>query len=251
MRIDRQIVFRWSVWGAAADLLELLLHSVGTFHRWFGSSAHYVVCTDQRSKVIDLFNGLVEVVSVRGSPFDVAARAPWRKWGPAVRLFPGRTEIYVDSDIFVIGDPYELRQFANEPGDAFMAMQEARKQPLYGLFKDLVAPDLPAINAGLFAQQPRADLTDDLLRQLTWWKGKVEGLGGYHDEQGAVAAALAGHFQSSRARVLPRERYMIVSPWSNSELQDLSEIAIIHATCPNHPAFTRFRRTILANSDFA
>jgi hypothetical protein len=246
------VVFRWAAWGELSRSPHLLRHSVGTFHRWFGSGARYVVCTDEPLSIRRAFGGLVDVVSMGESPFDVPARTPWKKWNPAVRLFPGETEVQVDSDVFVVGDPHELRVFVNGPGDGFLVMRESRPEAMYGVFQEWVAADLPPINIGLVGQQPRADLTDDLSLAFARWRSHVRGdLGQFHDEQGAIASALAPHFRSGRARVLPAERYKIVSPRSNPDLADLQGVAMIHATWPNHPAFERFRDTILANSDCA
>lgn len=240
------MLFRWSVWDGKHDSYEMLRHSVGTFRACFGNSAQYVVYTDEPWHVAATLGYTAEVRGYDEYPnslFDFDSKSTWRKWSPAVRVTQDETEVYVDSDVFVVGEPDELRRFcAGEPGDRFLAMQEsAGARWCFGRLEPQVPADAPFINAGLIGQQPHANLTEDLMDQYKWWRANVPPeLATFHDEQGAVVAALARHLTAGRVELLPQHRYRIVSPRSNSELEDLKGTALIHATHPGHPAFGRF-----------
>lgn len=249
------MLFRWSIWGEKRNGLEMLRHSVGTFRACFGTSARYVVYTDEPKDVGATHCGIAEVRGYDEHPdpyFNIASKATWRKWSPGVRLTETETEVYVDSDVFVVGEPEELRRFcAGAPGDRFLAMQESQgARWCFGRLEPRVPPDAPFINAGLIGQQPRADLTEDLMNQYVWWRDNVPpDLATFHDEQGAVVAALARHLVAGLVDLLPQDRYRIVSPRSNAHLDNLEGTALIHATYPDHPAFGRFRSYITLCSE--
>jgi hypothetical protein len=250
------MVFRWTVWGDTGKFGELLRHSVGTFRRWFGKDVRYIVCSDDPTSVEQLFHGEVEVMATRSGPFDIATGIAWQKWCPAVRLAPGESEIYLDCDVFAVGDPHELRNFCSGNGDHFLAFEQPHPLPsLYGLFHARIPAAMTAPNAGLVGQQPQADLTADLVREYEWWQGQVRNdpaaAAVWHYEQGAVASALGSHFAAGRVEFLPAHRYALVSPRSNAHLDELDGMAVIHATFPSHPAFHLFQKVILANSEFA
>lgn len=246
------MVFRWSIWGNELILAsEVLFHSVGTFRRYFGRSARYVVSTDNPDAIDALFKGSVEIVEMSGSLANLRSHTVWQKWAPAVRLYPKETEVYVDIDVFIVGDPFELKRFCEgRSRHRFIAMEESEPDPrLYGLFHARIPPGCVQINAGLVGQQAGFDLTNDFARELSWWKEMVgSGLGTFPDEQGAVAAALAPYAASGLLAVLPAERYKIVSPRSNCELSSLDGVALIHATHRSHPAFAWFKEHIIAKS---
>src|SRR5207302_4708815 len=149
------MVFRWTVWGPNTRLFELASYSVGTFRNIFGSAARYVVCTDQPAAVTRLLDRNVDVIPMRESVFDIPAKAPWRKWAPLVRIAPGDTEIYVDSDVFLIGEPDELREFASgHPGNRVLAMPESSPdRRMYGVFHERLPLNAPGMNSGLVGQQ--------------------------------------------------------------------------------------------------
>lgn len=213
-------------------------------------SARFVVYTDEPGAVAAALSGAAEVCGYDEHPnprLDVDSKATWRKWCPAVRLTVSETEVYVDSDIFVVGEPAELRRFcAGGSGDRFLAMQESEgARWCFGRLEPRVPADSPFINAGLIGQQPQADLTEDLTVQYEWWRASVPPvLATFHDEQGAVVAALARYVAAGRVDLLARDRYRIVSPRSNADLEDLGDTALIHATHPGHPAYARFRTHI-------
>lgn len=228
----------------------MLRHSVGTFRACFGTSARFVIYTDEPGAVTAALAGAAEVRGYDEHPhpnFNVDTKATWRKWCPAVRLTLSETEVYVDSDVFIVGEPWELRRFcAVGQGDRFLAMQESEgARWCFGRLEPRVPADSPFVNAGLIGQQPRADLTEELTSQYEWWRANVPpDLATFHDEQGAVVAALARYVGAGRVDLLVRDRYRIVSPRSNAGLEDLGGTALIHATHPGHPAYTRFRAHI-------
>src|SRR5215218_7083750 len=244
------MIFRWSIWGDKRDSYKMLRQSVGTFRACFGTLARYVVYTDEPGEVSMAVSGIAEARGYDEHPnplFNFDSKATWRKWSPAVRLTEAETEIYVDSDVFIVGEPDELRRFCDgAPGDRFLTMQESDgARWCFGRLEPRVPADTPFINAGLIGQQPHADLTEDLLAQYKWWRVNVPPeLATFHDEQGAVVAALARHLAAGCVELLPQDRYRIVSPRSNSELEDLEGTALIHATHPGHPAFGRFLQHI-------
>ncbi len=247
------MVFRWSIWGEEVILgCEVLAASLGSFRRSFGADARYVVCTDNPEAVAAWLRGAAEVVPMHGPLHEIRAHTVWQKWAPAVRLLPDDVEIYVDIDVFVVGEPWELRDFCEgrSPCD-FLAMSESLPDPaLYGAFKERVPAGMPQINAGLVGQRAGADLTGDFNRELAWWREHVgfSGLGLFPDEQGAVAASLAPHHRAGRLGVLPAERYRIVSPRSNGTLRELGGTALIHATQKGHPAMAWFREAIVGSA---
>ncbi len=255
------MTFRWTVWGDETKYGELLLHSVGTFRRWFGADARYVVCSDKPQAIDRLLRHSVETIATAPGPsddglFDPTLGIAWSKWRPAVRIAPDDTEVYLDCDVFAVGDPSELREFSSGIGGSFLALPQPNPEPkLYGVFYDRLPKSMPALNAGLLVQQSNADLTADLAREYEWWKEEVRKTPSiaeiWHYEQGAVASALGSNFVKGRVEFLPESRYKLISPRSNAHLYDLSEIAIIHTTYPTHPGFRRFKDLILANSEFA
>ncbi len=244
------MIFRWSLWGEKRDKYEMLRHSVGTFSTCFGSLARYVVYTDEPQSVAAALGGTAETRGYDEHPtprFNIDSKATWRKWSPAVRITEDQTEVYVDCDVFIVGEPDELRTFCTGvPGNRFLAMQECvGARWCFGRLEPRVPANSPYINAGLIGQQPRADLTDLLITEYNWWLANVPpDHATFHDEQGAIIAALAPHLASGRVDLLARDRYRIVSPRSNAHLRNLEGIALIHATYPNHPAFDWFRAHI-------
>lgn len=244
------MLFRWSLWGEKHDKYEMLRHSVGTFRTCFGSSARYVVYTDEPQDVAAALYGVAETLGYDEHPtplFNINSKATWRKWCPAVRITEADTEMYVDCDVFIVGEPDELHSFCTGmPGDRFLAMQEsAGARWCFGRLEARVPADAPFINAGLIGQQPNADLTNNLITQYNWWRANVSPDDAtFHDEQGAIVAAFASHLALGLVDLLPPSRYRIVSPRSNAHLKSLEGIALIHATYPNHPAFDWFRTHI-------
>ncbi len=241
------MLFRWSIWGEKKQNLEMLLYSISSFRIYFGNSARYVVYTDEPSEVSNRLGCTTEVYSYNTHSsrcFDISSIATWRKWCPVVRLVPGKIEFYVDSDIFIVGQPNEILGFcAGVSGNRFMTMQESiAARWCFGRFDSRVSICSPPINAGLIGQQPQADLTFNLLNEFRWWQENITPEEAtFHDEQGAVVAALFPYITEGLVDLLSTERYRIVSPRSNSDLNELSNVALIHTTYPDHPGFHKFR----------
>lgn len=244
------MLFRWSLWGEKRGKCEMLQQSIGTFRACFGSFARYVVYTDEPQSVSAFLNGAAEIHGYDEHPaplFNFNSNATWRKWSPAVRLTESETEVYVDSDVFIVGEPDEIRRFCiGLPGNRFLALQESiGARWCLGRLEPRVPTDAPFINAGLIGQQPQANLTDELIVQYDWWRTNVPSdAATFHDEQGAIVAALTPHIITGRVDLLPTDRYRIISPRSNWHLKNLEGVALIHTTHPDHPAFQRFRTHI-------
>jgi hypothetical protein len=242
-------VFRWTVWGNKRHLAETLPCSVGTFRRAFGDSARYVVCTDEPELTKALLPGSTEIVPIdmsAPSSFHIQSKAKWQKWSPKPRLFPGSTEFFVDSDVFLVGDPEELRRFiVNDTGAAYIVLREAHGSGHWiGQFVPRILSGIPPINIGLFGQRGRADITEELMAELVWWQQTPRANHHCNDVQGAVTAILSRYYLIGHVTLLPQDRYRIVSPISNAHLESLRGTVAIHATHPNHPAFYRFRSAI-------
>src|SRR5690349_11168833 len=104
------MLFRWSIWGDKPRTLEMLRYSIATFRATFGGCAEYRVYTDEPLEVATAVGDLASTLAYDEHPtvtFDVDSPATWRKWCPAVRVTEHQTEVYVDSDVFIVGDPVE------------------------------------------------------------------------------------------------------------------------------------------------
>lgn len=242
------LIFRWSVWGHKQDIIDMLRLSVGTFRRFFGSEARYVVGTDEPGEIRAVVPDSVEVLAHDAfgrSPFDIEGAATWRKWCPAPRLAVDSTEFYVDTDVFLLEDPIELRQFhAGESRCNYLVMQEAGSRFWIGRFGPRIFPGIPPVNTGFLGQRVGTDITKDLTAELHWWLDNVppnDRL--FHDDQGAVVAILARQYLFKQVQLLPRDRYRIVNPRITAELTNLDGITAIHTTM-RHGAFHRYRDDI-------
>jgi hypothetical protein len=239
------LLFRWSVWGDKRRMSEMLPYSVGTFRRAFGPEARYVVGTDEPAEIRPLFGEEVEVIghdAFGRSPFDIDSKPTWRKWCPAPRIAPACTEFYVDADVFLVGDPSELRAFhANRAGTGYLVMQEPPGARYWvGRFGPRILKGLPPVNTGFLGQRVGTDITSELTGELEWWLEHVPADRHlFHDDQGAVITVLARSHLIGQVKLLPHDTYRIVNDRANAHLQNLEGIAVIHAT-KGHTAFQRF-----------
>jgi hypothetical protein len=244
------ILFRWSVWGDKRQLVETLPYSVGTFRRAFGDDAQYIVFTDEPHELKELLEDAADVRPYgdgEKSPFNLDVKPTWRKWRPTPRIAPDCTEFYVDADVFLVADPVELRRFSADPSArSFVVFREAvGVSARVGRFGSRILEGMPPINTGFLGQKAGVDITRELLRELRWWHDSVPPEHQtFFDDQGAVVAVLARHYLIDQVELLCQDRYCIVSPTSNSHLQNLDGVAAIHTTHPTHPAFHRFRDDI-------
>jgi hypothetical protein len=212
--------------------------------------ARYIVHTDEPSEIRLLLGDSIEVRGYTESGpvlFDDSAKATWKKWCPTPRLDPSCTEFYVDSDVFLVDDPSELRRFgAGDSRQSFLAFQEAPgSRHKVGLFSPRILGGIPPVNTGFLGQRPGADITRELLAEYQWWREHIPPeIRESHDDQGAVVAILARYYLIGLVELLPQDRYCIISPVSNCDKVDLENVVAVHATYSHHPAFRRFRRNI-------
>lgn len=153
----------------------------------------------------------------------------------------------VDSDVFLLARPTEVLDAlaAPERYDYCVLREYLGARLQRGRFETRVPPFMPFINAGFFVQTQKADISEPLKAEFDWWRANVDPKRAtFHDEQGALAAALAGAFRAGRVLLLPKHRYRIVSPRSNKRLQSLEGTVLVHATWPEHPAYHQFKSYI-------
>ena len=252
MAEDVVITFRWSIWKCNRDNLTLLNHSIGTFQFFFAAQAAYIVFTDDKEFVERYLQVPVQVYNYTDVPNYqyLDDHSTWKKWVPACRWTSKdeNVEIRVDYDMFLVGDPLELKWFCSPDNTTkqFMVTAEAQEaQWPYGNFAHQLRKSAMSINAGLLGQYIDADLTNSLHEQYAWWSQNVNASDiKYHDEQGAVAKALELHIECNQVFLLPLERYCIISPFNDTHHIDVNEIVLLHATCPDHPAFYQFLNRI-------
>ena len=243
------MIFRWSSWGNKSQLDTLLYYSISSFQHFFGFENHkYLLFTDDISGHSESLLGLVEVnlFSDFTSPFNIESRATWRKWIPSLRIDINQAECYVDSDVFLLKPPKEIFDFLENKTVKFCILDEFEGDGWqHGCFEKYPTETKLYINAGLFIQNSGADITENLLPLFDWWQSNVPNdMHSHHDEQGALATALTSYYLRNQLTVLPKEKYMIVSKYQNSDLRDLSNVTLLHSTYPNHPAFFKFKDDI-------
>lgn len=241
------MIFKWSFWGKCVLAnIELLRCSVFSFRKQFGNSHKYVIYTDDVEFVSRQFG---EGVDVRyfyidtNSKFCVTSKSTWKKWCPTVRLDISQDEFLVDSDVFLLKYPKEIDSVLSNRKVRFAIMDEYAGKPFqHGAMRKKATPDTPFVNAGLFLQKAGSDITADLNEEFEWWQNniKVEEQT-HHDEQGALAVALTKYLVNGELSILPKDKYILVSPTSNPDLKRLDDVVLFHATYPAHPAFYKFK----------
>jgi hypothetical protein len=245
------MLIRWSIWGPSVrDDLEMLRDSIRSFRKHVGGDASYLVNTDAPDIVRPFLGCMAEVRSYAEYPgfkFGYFGKATWAKWCPAARLAPGDIEIHVDADVFLLKPPGEVTGLIHQvPGDTFLTLSETIGDHWQrGMFASRVDREMPFINAGFFVQGPQADISRALETEYSWWSShRNPSSETFHDEQGALTMALVHAQRNGRMKMLPKNRYIIVSPRSNPDLVDLSETTLFHATHSGHPAYHRFRQLL-------
>lgn len=244
------MIFRWSIWGGGLSRnLELLRYSILSFKKQFGSEHQYVVYTDDANFVAAQLNKAAHVQSfpdVGQSPFCIESKATWRKWCPSPRLDVNKTEIYVDSDVFLLKYPEEIASFIADSKTKFAVLDEFLGEPWqHGAMQKRATANTPLINAGLFIQKAGYDITHDLLGELNWWQSNIlTDEQTHHDEQGALRLALAKYAAAGELCILPKNRYLIIGENENTEIENLEAIILFHAVYPEHPAFYKFKHIL-------
>ena len=242
------MIFRWSIWGDhISKNIELLRYSILSFKKQFGDEHQYIIYTDDESEVSKHFFGLD--VEVRQFPkqgnsiFFVSSKATWMKWCPAPRIDVSQTEFYVDSDVFLLKYPKEIDSFLSDQNSEFAIMDEYYGQSWqHGAMARKTTNKTPFVNAGLFIQKAGFDITQSLIKEYEWWKENVKLEDQtHHDEQGALAIALTKPLQDGQLFVLPKDKYMLIGPNENKDINNLDDIVLFHAVYPDHPAFYKFK----------
>jgi hypothetical protein len=246
------MILRWSIWGRSIDDdLPMLRDSIRSFRKHIGCQAKYLVYTDTPDIVKSFLGGVAEVRSYFSHPnvkFRYFGKATWGKWCPSARLAPGDIEIHIDADVFLLRPPIEINSWVRDnPGNTFLVLSEAIGTSWQrGIFAEIIEQDMPFINAGFFAQGPDADISKVLEEQYSLWRAHFEyGMETFHDEQGALTKALVAEHNHGRLKLLPKDRYIIASTRSNSDLDDPSGIVLFHATHPSHPFYHKFRKFLV------
>lgn len=245
------MIFRWSLWGAdKAQSLLLLRDSILSFRHFFGNVHDYIVCTDDVDFLSRELGDLVVLVDfkVESSPFALAALPTWKKWCPGPRLNIAETEIYIDSDVFLLRYPTEIDLLLTDPAIRFAILDEYFGQPWqHGAMAVKATAATPFVNAGFFLQKAGADITPSLIKELDWWQANIAVEDHrHHDEQGALAIALTEPLQRGELYILPKSKYLLIGENENTHLDTLDGVTLLHAVYPHHPAYYRFQQTIRA-----
>jgi hypothetical protein len=243
-----KVIFRWAIWNANRTSVFMLSHSVATFRRFFGTAARYVVFADNPTAVDALRLCPFELADLieDDSPFT-DGRCTWRKWAPRPRLDIRSVELRIDSDIFLLSEPTEIRNFCDgRSGRNWLSTQEEFKaQWPYRNFAPRLPPDFTPVNAGLVGQASGYDMSADLREAYDWWSTHVPDHEiKYHDEQGAVAHCLQQPASSGDVLLLDSATHRVVCPLNEPPVNNIGGLILMHAAYPDHPAFVRFVQEI-------
>jgi hypothetical protein len=244
------MIFRWSFWGAYKEKnIELLKYSITSFRHFFGNRVEYIVFTDDTEMVISTVGDIARVLHFNSDSnvgFDIESKATWKKWCPAIRLDKLQTEIYVDSDVFLVKYPIEIENFLKDPTKKFAILDEYKGQPWqHGALKIKAGTNTPFINAGLFIQKKAFDISEKLTAEYQWWCSNISADNQtHHDEQGALAIALTEYYDADELTILPKGTYMLIGENENNLKESISDITLFHAVYPEHPAFYKFKHQL-------
>ena len=242
------MIFRWSIWGDhISKNIELLRYSILSFRKQFGDSHQYIVYTDDAGQVSEYL--VDQNIDVRQFPkqedsmFSVSSKATWMKWRPASRLDIEQTEFYIDSDVFLLKYPKEIDLFLSDKNMGFAILDEYHGQSWqHGAMARKATGKTPFVNAGLFIQKAGFNITESLTKEYEWWRENIKlEEQTHHDEQGALAITLAEPLQNGELYILPKDKYMLIGPNENKDIDNLDDIVLFHAVYPDHPAFYRFK----------
>jgi len=245
------MIFRWSIWGRGLEKnIELLYYSIFSFKKQFGDDHQYIVYTDNSNYVSKHINIDADVreflTSDANSQFCISSKATWLKWCPSSRLDIKQDEFHIDSDVFLLKYPKEIDTFLSDPKMKFAIMDEFCGQSYqHGAMHKKASVNTPFVNAGFFIQKASCDISDNLIKELKWWKKNIKpDEQTHHDEQGALTIALTKYYKNNELFILPKKKYVIISETSNSDIKNLDKITLFHATYPNHPAFYKFKHIL-------
>lgn len=241
------MIFRWSIWGTSKSKnLELLKYSILSFKFYFGDKHDYFVFTDDTKTLKESIGNIANISSFcEGGEciYNIESKATWKKWCPRVRLHTSETEIHIDSDVFLVNYPSEIDQLIAQPKVKFAILDEFLGQPWqFGAMKRKATSKTPFVNAGLFIQKAGYDISTDLESEFSWWKENIlSSEQTHHDEQGALAIALSPYHVSGELKILPKDKYMLIGPNENTEVESIESLTLFHAVYPEHPAFYKFK----------
>ena len=241
------MIFRWTIWGEHKEKsIELLKYSIRSFRSHFGKHHKYVVATDDMELLKDDIGEIAELIDFKEygeSIYNIESKATWKRWCPLVRLNIKVTEIYIDSDVFLLQYPKEIEEIIADPKIKFAIMDEYKGQPWqHGAMQKKATVDTPFVNAGFFIQKAGFDISSELERELSWWKENISKENQtHHDEQGALAIALMPYLCKAELVILPKDKYMLIGPNENKDINNLDEVVLFHAVYPDHPAFYKFK----------
>lgn len=239
------MIFRWSIWGDHKQKsLELLKYSILSFKKYFGDNHDYVIYTDTPDELFGL-EKLAKVwdFTLKDSPYNLSSKATWKKWCPEARLNINETEFYVDSDVFLVDYPKEVDYFLGSQDLKFAIMDEFKGQSWqHGSMQIKADNNTPFVNAGFFIQKAGYSISDELLSEFVWWKSNIKKENQtHHDEQGALAIVLSKYLQNNELYIFPKDKYMLIGPNENKDIESLDNVVLFHAVYPEHPAFYKFK----------
>ena len=239
------MIFRWTLWGENKNL-DMLKYSIDSFVACFGKSHRYILYTDNVKEIDISFIGDLEIYNFNESEnniFNIESKATWKKWYPKPRIDIKQTEVYVDSDVFMVEYPKELDEFIKNDKYKFAIMDEFNGQAWqHGAMQKKNIKGAPFVNAGLFIQKAGFDITEDLLTEYKWWKDNIsQDEQTHHDEQGALAIALTKYLKDGELYVFPKNKYMLIGPNENKDIESLENVTMFHSVYPEHPAFYKFK----------
>ncbi len=244
------MIFRWTIWGNhVSKNIELLRYSILSFKKQFGDGHQYIIYTDSFDQVSKYFNSSIDVRQFPegdDSIFSVTSKATWMKWCPTSRLDVSQTEFYIDSDVFLLKYPKEIDQFLSDENMEFAILDEYFGQSWqHGAMARKAAEKTPFVNAGFFVQKAGFDITEPLIKEYKWWKENIRPEEQtHHDEQGALAIALTKSLEKGKLFILPKDKYMLIGPNENKDVNSLDNVTMFHAVYPDHPAFYKFKNQI-------
>ena len=244
------MIFRWSIWGnQISKNIELLRYSILSFKKQFGDEHQYIIYTDSFDQVSKYLNSSIDVRQFpkgNDSIFSITSKATWMKWCPTSRLDVSQTEFYIDSDVFLLKYPKEIDQFLSNENMEFAILDEYFGQSWqHGAMARKASEKTPFVNAGLFVQKAGFDITEPLIKEYKWWKENIRPEEQtQHDEQGALAIALTKSLEKGKLFILPKDKYMLIGPNENKDVNSLDNVTMFHAVYPDHPAFYKFKNQI-------
>lgn len=237
-------IFRWSLFGHPnEDYQKMTRDSIMSFYHFFKGSARYILVTDvPPHQLFPIWPDFVEIRKLEGH-YSLTGTC-WLKWAPTARMFPGHYELFIDTDVFCVSNPVELKERLRGDGYVFY-MEESREDwGAVGSFADQLKPEYPYVNSGFILQQPSVNIEPVLSRIYCSWLESVRIKDRKpHDEQGGVALALR-KFNAHPFSDL----YLLISPSSNTERMNrdngLKGLEVFHSTWGSHPAYKKFKHQI-------